>query len=295
MFDAQSPHGESPELINPVMRRMKEDELAIGMVIRLSRSGDVARIAKSSGHDFLFIDTQHAIFSLETIGHIAQVALGCGVATLVRARSCRDPDVALLLDCGATGIVFPDVNTADDARLAVQTCKFAPIGRRSLLTGYAVFNYKPVPPAQATRILNAHTLVIGMIETVQGLTNIGEIAAIDGVDVLLIGLTDMLADMGRPGAVGDPEIMQAVQRIAAAAQAHGKFCGIGGDSDPTRQAAYIGYGIRFFSLQSDGALLMEGATVAAQCLRRLAGSGGGCSANCGSGASFGVSDNAATT
>ena len=69
----------------------------------MARSGDVARIARSSGHDFLFIDIQHSIYTLETIAHIAQVALGCGVAPFVRVRSCRDPDISVMLDLRGDG------------------------------------------------------------------------------------------------------------------------------------------------------------------------------------------------
>src|SRR5437588_10844166 len=123
-------------LQNPVKARMAAGEVALGMIVRLARSGDIARIAKTTGHDFIFMDRQHSLFSLETIGHIAQAALGCGVAPLVRARSCDDPDVSVILDNGATGIVFPDVNTAAEAKRAVNACKFAPIGRRSVGGGY---------------------------------------------------------------------------------------------------------------------------------------------------------------
>src|SRR3954471_11273957 len=116
------------EIVNPVKERMKAGQVALGMIVRLARSGDIARIAKTTGHDFIFMDGQHSLFSLETIGHIAQTALGCGVAPLVRVRSCDDPSIALILDNGATGIVFPDVNTPEQARRAVDACKFAPIG-----------------------------------------------------------------------------------------------------------------------------------------------------------------------
>ena len=71
---------ELPELVNPVKARMRAGEVALGMIARLSRSGDVVRIAKSTGHDFIFIDAQHSLFSLETIGHMAQVGLNCGTA-----------------------------------------------------------------------------------------------------------------------------------------------------------------------------------------------------------------------
>ncbi len=76
-----------PDITNPVRRRLEADELALGLILRMARSGDVARIARTSGHDFLFIDVQHSIYSLETISHIAQAALGCGVAPFVRSEA----------------------------------------------------------------------------------------------------------------------------------------------------------------------------------------------------------------
>ena len=70
---------------------MRAGGVSLGMIVRLARSGEIARIAKTTGHDFIFIDGQHALFSVETIGHIAQTALAIGVAPLVRVRSCDDP------------------------------------------------------------------------------------------------------------------------------------------------------------------------------------------------------------
>jgi 2-keto-3-deoxy-L-rhamnonate aldolase RhmA len=87
-------------LVNPVKARMQAGEVALGMPVRLARSGDIARIAKTTGHDFIFIDGQHSLFNLETIGHIASTALSCGIVALVRVRGIDDPDVSLLLDNG---------------------------------------------------------------------------------------------------------------------------------------------------------------------------------------------------
>ncbi len=176
-----------------------------------------------------------------------------------------------MLDGGVTGIVVPDVNTAEDARIAVQACKFAPIGSRSVTTGYPIFNFQPVPMQDTIRLLNANTLVVCMIESLEGLRNIDAIAAVDGVDVLHVGLTDMLADMGKPGAYGDTQAMEAVARITKAALAQGKYAGVGGDNDLTRQAEFIRNGVRFISTQSDGALLLGAATRVADDLRRAAG------------------------
>src|SRR5215468_9061257 len=168
------------ELKNPVIERMRAGDVSLGMIVRLARSGDIARIAKTTGHDFIFIDRQHSLFSLETVGHIAQAALGCGVAPLVRVRSCEDPDISLLLDGGATGIVFPDVSSAADARRALDACKFPPLGKRSIGGGYPILDLRPVPVADSMRLLNESTLVVCMIETRESLANIEDIAAVDG-------------------------------------------------------------------------------------------------------------------
>jgi staphyloferrin B biosynthesis citrate synthase len=249
-----------PDLINPVLARMRAGEVALGMIVRLARSGDVVRIAKASGHDFIFIDAQHSLFSLETIGHIAQAAFGSGVAVLVRARSYDDPDISLMLDNGVSGIVFPDIDTAEEARRAVAACKFAPIGKRSVAGGYPVFDYRSLPLAETISRLNAATLVVCMIETRAGLANINAIAAIDGVDVIHVGCNDLLAAMGKPGAFGDPEVVEAVDRAIAVAGQHGKFAGLGGERDVERQLAFIRKGVRFLTTQTDIGFLMAEAS-----------------------------------
>jgi 2-keto-3-deoxy-L-rhamnonate aldolase RhmA len=244
---------------NPAKQRMAAGDVALGMIVRLARSGDIARIARSTGHDFIFIDRQHSLFSLETVGHITQAALGCSVAPLVRVRGCDDPDTSLILDNGATGIIFPDVNSAADARRAVDACKFAPIGRRSVGGGYPQLDLRPVPIGEAIKLLNAQTLVVCMIETLEGLNAVEDIAATEGVDVVHVGCNDLLADMGMPGAFGAPEIVAAVDRVIGAAQAHGKFSGLGGERDLQRQQDFIRKGVRFVTTQTDIGFLMAAA------------------------------------
>jgi 2-keto-3-deoxy-L-rhamnonate aldolase RhmA len=261
------PPANIPDISNPVKTRMAAGDVSLGMIVRLARSGDIARLAKSTGHDFIFMDTQHSLFTPETIGHIAQAALGCGVAPLVRVRSCQDPDTSVLLDNGVTGIVFPDVSSAADARRAVDACKFPPIGKRSVSGGYTIFDLKPVPIGDSVRLLNDSTLVVCMIETLEGLANIDEIAAVDGVDVLHVGCNDLLTAMGKPGAFGDPLIVAAVERVIAAAKANRKYAGLGGERDLDRQGAFIRKGVRFVTTQTDLGFLMAAAGQRTQQIR----------------------------
>jgi 2-keto-3-deoxy-L-rhamnonate aldolase RhmA len=247
-------------LVNPAKARMRAGEPALGMNVRLGRSADIARIAKTTGHDFIFIDIQHSIFNLETIVHVAQTALAIGVAPLVRVRGVNDPDVSLLLDNGVTGIVFPDVSSAADVRKAVETCRFAPLGRRSVSGGYPHFDYRPVPVAQATAALDDVCLLVCMIETVEGMKNLESIAAVEGVDVLHLGSNDLLANMGKPGKFDDPDIVAAQERLIAVCKAHGKFAGIGGHRDVARQAELVRRGCLFLTTQSDIGFLTAAAT-----------------------------------
>ena len=248
------------KLTNPAKERMRAGQPALGMNIRLGRSADIARIAKNTGHDFIFIDIQHSIFNLETIVHIAQTALAIGIAPLVRVRSVNDPDVSLLLDNGVAGIVFPDVGTAADARRAVEICRFAPLGRRSVSGGYPHFDYRSVPVAQVMPALDEHCLLVCMIETVEGLENVEKIAAVKGVDVIHVGSNDLLVNMGKPGKFDDPQIVAAQERAIAAAKAHGKFAGIGGNRDVERQAAAVKKGCLFVTTQSDIGFLSAAAS-----------------------------------
>jgi 2-keto-3-deoxy-L-rhamnonate aldolase RhmA len=254
-------------LRNPALERMRADEVALGMVVRLGRTGDIARIAKSTGHDFLFIDAQHAPYNRETIAHIAQVALGVGVTPMVRTRGPHDPETAMLLDSGVTGIVVPDVNTVEDARRAVAAIRFAPVGRRSAGGSVPHFDFRAVPQKEMTTALNDSTLLACMIETVEGLNNVEEIAKVEGIDVLHVGCNDLLADMGTAGAFGSPEMIAAVERVMAAAAKNGKFSGFGGDRDPERQARFIRQGARFVTTHTDIAFLMTEATRRVDTLR----------------------------
>jgi 2-keto-3-deoxy-L-rhamnonate aldolase RhmA len=243
-------------LSNPALARMRGGEVALGMVVRLGRSGDIARIAKTTGHDFIFVDIQHALYDNETLGHIAQAALACGVTCLARVQSPSDPIMPLLLDCGFTGIVVPDVNTAEDTKRAVDACKFKPIGRRSVSGAYPMFDFRTQPLADTLRTLNDNTLLACMIETVEGVRNMDAIAAVEGVDVVHLGCNDLLVDMGKPSTFGSPEIVEIITREISVCKAHGKFAGLGGDRDPARQVHFIREGIRFVTTQTDIAFLM---------------------------------------
>ena len=209
-------------LPNPIKELFRQDKIALGMNVRLARSGDIAGIAKSTGHDFIFIDCQHSLYNVETVGHIAMAANGCGIAPLARVSGCDDPQTQVLLDNGVMGIVFPDVNTAEQARRAVNRCKYPPIGTRSVGGGYPILNYRPTPVPDAVAALQDNTLVVCMIETQEGLDNVEAICAVEGVDVIHVGSNDLLTAMGKPGSFGSAQHIAALEKVIAACKKYAR-------------------------------------------------------------------------
>ena len=256
---------------NAVKELFKADKVALGMIARIARSGDIARIAKTTGHDFVFVDGQHALYSVETTGHIAQAALGCGVVPMARVRSCDDPDTQVLLDNGIMGIVFPDINTADEAKRAVSRAKFPPIGKRSVSGSYTMFDFRTVSTSDAVTALNEATLVVCMVETAEGLENVDAIAAVEGVDVVHVGSNDLMTSLGKPGQYGTPTHIAALDKVFAAAKKHGKIAGIGGDRNLERQMEFIRKGARFLTTNSDIAFMTAEASRVTGELRKALG------------------------
>jgi len=256
---------------NAVKELFKADKVALGMIARIARSGDIARIAKTTGHDFVFVDGQHALYSVETTGHIAQAALGCGVVPMARVRSCDDPDTQVLLDNGIMGIVFPDINTADEAKRAVSRAKFPPIGKRSVSGSYTMFDFRTVSTSDAVAALNEATLVVCMVETAEGLENVDAIAAVEGVDVVHVGSNDLMTSLGKPGQYGTPTHIAALDKVFAAAKKHGKIAGIGGDRNLERQMEFIRKGARFLTTNSDIAFMTAEASRVTGELRKALG------------------------
>lgn len=252
----------SREALATLKERMAGGSPVLGLIVRAVRSPRIAPIAAASGHDFLFVDAQHGIFDLETVESIAAAAASSGVAVLVRVGGPDDGDIGRLLDCGASGIVVPDVETAEQAAEAVSQCRFPPVGRRSVVSGWPSFGGGPpagLSPAEAMVAADEATVLACMIESRAGLANLDEIATVDGVDVLHVGCNDLAADMGIPGAYTDPRIIEAIASVVEACRRRGRFAGLGGDRNPARQASWVKAGVRFLTVGSDAGYLAEAA------------------------------------
>ena len=255
---------------NTVRDRLAAGQLALGMGLRQARTVDIGRILAACGFDFAFIDMEHNSMGVDMAAQIAVACHDAGVTPIVRVPGYEHYLATRLLDAGAMGIVFPHVDTAEHARQLVDNCKYPPVGHRSLGGPMVQLGFRPVPRAEATRQVNESTLVVMMLETPRAIENAPAIAAVPGVDVLLIGTNDLTLEMGIPGQYEHPRVVQAYERVIAACRQRGVHPGMGGIYDHPNMERYIKMGARFVLGGSDVTFLMAAGQARAQFLRGIA-------------------------
>src|SRR6516225_7784328 len=237
---------------NIVKDRLKRDEVVASMSVRLVRSVEIARLAATAGFDMIYIDLEHSTLTLEATGQICQAAMGAGVTPMVRVPANTPEYIQRVLDAGALGIIAPGVRSAEEARDVVRAAKFAPLGERGASGALPHLEYRPFPAAEANAAVNNATMVIVQFESGEAVDKAEEIASVEGVDMVLIGVNDLLADLGLVGQFEHPKVRDAYARTIAACRKYGKYVGVGGLSTrPELAAAFIAMGARLFSTGTD--------------------------------------------
>jgi 2-keto-3-deoxy-L-rhamnonate aldolase RhmA len=254
---------------NHTKQRLAEGKLALGMGLRLARTVDIASIGKTCGYDWLFIDMEHNSMDVDTAAQIAMAALPVGITPIVRVPGKEHHHASRLLDSGAQGIVVPHVDTVEEAERAVAYCKYPPIGHRSVMGTLPQFAFRSAPVGETTTLANQQSLVVVMLETPEAIAKADAIAAVPGLDAILIGTNDLCAEMGIPGQFADPRIEDAYRKVIAACRKHHIHPGMGGVYEPRLMEKYIGYGMRFILSGGDLSFLMAGARERANFLNGL--------------------------
>jgi 4-hydroxy-2-oxoheptanedioate aldolase len=255
-------------LRNVARERLERDELSLGLGLRMARTVDIAKALKTCDYDWLFIDLEHNTMSIDTAGQIAVAALDVGIAPLVRVPRRQYWLATRALDGGALGVVMPHVDTAEEAREAVDHLRYPPAGHRSVAGSLPQMDFKPMKTGDITTVLNAATLITVMVESPESVENVDAIAAVPGVDAILVGTNDLAMEMGIPGDFTNPKIVGAYEKVIAACKKHGKFPGMGGVYAEDLMRRYIGMGMRMILAGGDTGMMMQAATQRAVLLRK---------------------------
>ena len=200
-----------------------------GLFVKLLDNPAYSIMAQQAGFDFIFYDREHGVIPYEKLHDLILMGNALNLPSIVRVAQLARADVSQILDCGASGVMVPMIETAEQARQLVSWSKYPPIGNRSY-SGGANTNYAPSGNhASNMEQLNAKTMTIVQIETVKGVENIHEILALEGVDAAIVGPCDLGISMNNPDNVMDERELAMIQKVADACAEHDKlFAIIGG-------------------------------------------------------------------
>jgi len=257
------------ELKNHALDRLRAGELSLGVGLRQARTVDIGKIMKTAGFDWLFIDMEHNAMDVDMAVQISVAAQDAGITPIVRVPGFQHFHATRVLDGGAQGIVVPHVDDAATAAEMVSHVRYPPLGHRSVTGALPQLDFASHPMAETAEAVNRETLLVLMLETPTAIANADAIAAVPGVDALLIGTSDLTMEMGIPGQFDHPDVVAAYETMIAACRKHGKFPGMGGVYDPANMQRYIAMGARFILSGNDLAFLMAGARDRASSVRAM--------------------------
>ncbi|MGV0819683.1 HpcH/HpaI aldolase family protein [Martelella sp. AMO21009] len=212
-------------------------------------------ITAAAGPDFICIDCEHAQIGRERVEDMIRAADLHRVPAMVRVPGHAPEAIASALDAGAAGVLVPRVSSADEARAAVSATRFPPLGRRGVGPGRAAgYGYRI---AETLKSANETVVLAIQIETAEGLADIEDIAAVEGIDVIFIGPGDLSVSINAMGPENADKLNTAIRRITDAARAAGKAVGLF-RPDGSDVAAWEKAGISFYIIGSDAMMLSAG-------------------------------------
>jgi 2-keto-3-deoxy-L-rhamnonate aldolase RhmA len=231
-----------------------------------SASPIVAEAMGHAGFDWGVVDMEHAPLDMMNLVHVLQALAGTKMSAVVRVPWNDAVMVKRVLDAGATTVLFPFVQSVQDAQRAVASTRYPPRGVRGLSSMTRASRFGTVPNYLGSA--DAGMGVIVQLETLAALSQLEAIAAVEGVDAVFVGPADLSASLGHAGQFTHPAVMQAMSDAARRCKALGKAVGtVGGSPEVVTQYRAMGYD--YLAISSDLGLLMAGALASVKALRGM--------------------------
>ena len=244
-----------PAWENPVRRSLREGRPVIGITIT-TPSVEIAARAATLGFDFLWIEMEHSPITLETLRAMVLACRNLPAVPFARIPVNELWTAKRVLDMGVHGVIFPFTGTPELARQAAAACRYPPRGCRGSGPSLAMLTWPE--PQRYHDSADEHVMVVAVIEEQRAVEQIDEIAAVEGIDVLFIGTSDLSFSLGLRGRQDDPLLQDAVARILDAARRHNKIAGCPArDADQIRR--FLDQGFLFFQAATDLNFMADGA------------------------------------
>jgi 2-keto-3-deoxy-L-rhamnonate aldolase RhmA len=218
-----------------------DGRVAVGLGLSFN-APDLVEFGGLLGFDFIFFDGEHGGATPETCRELQRAADLVAVETIVRVPHNDGPSIGQYLDVGVWNLIVPHVRSASDALAAVRNASFAPRGSRGAASGTRAARYGLTQtPVEYFERANSQVVVLPMIEDVEALAELDEIAHVDGIRAAFVGAQDLSLSMGKPGRTSDPDVRAAADRAIQRLRAAGLVVGApAGDSEEARRVIDLG-------------------------------------------------------
>jgi 2-dehydro-3-deoxyglucarate aldolase/4-hydroxy-2-oxoheptanedioate aldolase len=252
----------------PALKAMtKNRNLKAGHFVLEFATPGIGHILKNAGCEFVVLDTEHSGFGIDTVKSTLRFMQAAELPTIVRVPSKDYKDIARACDMGAEGIMLPMVGSAVEAQVIVASMKYLPEGRRGVILRAAHDRYEVGPTMEKLAAANRRTTLFCQIETVEGVENAEEIAALDGVDCLWVGHFDLSCSLGIPGDFGHPKFAAAIETVVAACNKTGTSLGRL-VPDVASGIEFYKQGFDFIAYSADAWVLGDGVAAALDGIRK---------------------------
>ena len=197
---------------NTLKSKLKNNELTIGSWITIGHPS-VIEVLSCAGFEWLTIDMEHTTIDYSMAQILISTIQSKGMSALVRVSKNEEVYIKRVMDAGADGIIVPMVNTAKDAKKAVEYVKYPPVGKR----GVGLFRAQKFGLCDGFQDyknwLNEYAIIIAQVEHIDAVRNIDEIISVSGINGIIIGPYDLSGSMGCPGELNNPEVEEAISRV----------------------------------------------------------------------------------
>jgi 4-hydroxy-2-oxoheptanedioate aldolase len=204
-----------------VLAKLRARETAMGVALHLT-DPSVFELAGLMGFDAIWMDMEHHFYSLEVAANLMRAARVGNCDIVARPAKGEFMRMARMLEAGATGIMYPRCDSADEAREVVKWAKFAPLGKRGFDGAGPDVPYLLTPMADYLHQANEQTFILIQLEEAHALAHAEEIAAVEGVAMLMLGPADFSVLSGIPGQFQHEKVIEAIATVARAARNTGK-------------------------------------------------------------------------
>ena len=241
---------------NVLREKLKNGERVLGTWSMLS-SPAVVNVIGEAGLDFVILDMEHGPMSFETMENMVRAAEVTSCQPIIRVSDKSEATILRALEIGCQAVMVPHVSTKEEAEAIVKATRYSPQGERGLSPYTRVHNYSHQKLDETLAFANDNTLVGILVEGEEGIKNLPEIASVEGIDLIYLGIYDISQSVGLIGQLNHPKVIETQKKCCQIIKDAGKIPG-----SFARDFDYINLlktsGFQFIAYYADCAVLKDG-------------------------------------